>query len=139
MSEKLAAETIYSLLAAEWEKTGWPKFYQRDLTFHDKNYLHETGTQEFIWVTRECGTHIDALDTDILVKKEEHNWPSCMVRCYRKMGSENRYYYFTEGILTEVTADQAQTVAELAGGRAREAKHKARLAAPTYDYSERWY
>ena len=49
----------YSALLEESKRVGWPAFFQRDLTLHDRNSLAERDPSEsFAWVLRESGTHI---------------------------------------------------------------------------------
>lgn len=48
----------YDLLLAKSEEIGWPVHYKKDLTEIDKEVLEELKPEKFIWVVRECGTHL---------------------------------------------------------------------------------
>jgi len=115
----MTPEEIHAQLIAESERTSLPECYKNDLLVHDLTRLVETGSQEFIWVLRTCGTHLFTLD---YIKDTGGNRPAELVRSLYGFGdADQRWYYFTHGALREITHDQAVPIAEEAVARHREA------------------
>jgi hypothetical protein len=48
----------FDALVNESERQHQPTSYQRDLYYHDRNYLEETNPPVFGWMLRDMGTHI---------------------------------------------------------------------------------
>lgn len=52
-------EQKYILLLEADYKSGHPTYYKNDLINHDKHILQEQNPFQFLWMTRESGTHFD--------------------------------------------------------------------------------
>ena len=51
----------YQQLKEEAKSVGWPTYYRTDLTKHDRLALRKKDAPtSFVWILRECGTHIVA-------------------------------------------------------------------------------
>jgi len=49
----------YRAMKAKAEEVGWPRAFPTDLTKHDRMLLaRKDAPAEFVWVLRECGTHL---------------------------------------------------------------------------------
>lgn len=124
----METQQIHALLVTEGARLSLPEAYQRDLHVHDLNQLEESGTQEFIWVLRTCGTHIFELDT---FKDMAGNRPSDLMSCMKQTFSDNvrHFYHYKAGALREVTYEQGCTIATEAVFRLHEKQRLQRRAA----------
>jgi hypothetical protein len=103
---QFTADEIHSALVAEGTKQSLPTCYKNDLLVHDLAQLANTGTQEFIWVLRESGTHIITLDERI-----DGQPPHRFLKMLGTFADENRkWYHFHNGKLAEVTYDKALSI-----------------------------
>jgi hypothetical protein len=106
----MAPEAIHALLSAEAQQQALPIQYVRDLTVHDLNDLARTGTQEFIWVLRDCGTHLihlDVADIDGTMYSPERH----LAGVVQFSDKRQLYYVFRTGTLTACTPEEAQAFA----------------------------
>lgn len=103
---RLIPEAIHAILSAEASRQSLPQCYQRDLTVHDLNDLVRTGTQEFIWVLRDGGTHLIHLDVPTIDQIEYH--PEIhLAGVVQFCDSRQLYYIFRGGVLTPCTTEEA--------------------------------
>jgi hypothetical protein len=101
------ADEIHAILLSEAARVNLPEAYQRDLTFHDLNDLHESQTKHFIYVLRTSGTHIIRLDQG----RQQYS----VVSAIATFGDAAMHWYqFHAGRLEEITVDQAKRLASLA-------------------------
>jgi hypothetical protein len=126
-TEKLTPEAIYETLLAESQRKKLPESYATDLSAHDRRDLHETRTQDFIWVLRTNGTHLILLDaikeplppTASIVP----NHPTYTVRALKDTFNDNEkhWYHFSNGQLVPIDYNNALTLAEDAEEKVRAA------------------
>jgi hypothetical protein len=101
----LSPDAIHAILTAEAARVQLPKFYIRDLTFHDLNDLHESGTKHFVYVLRECGTHIVRLDQG----REQY---ACVTAIAGMANPESMHWYeFRNSELREISMEDAKRLA----------------------------
>ena len=90
-----------------------PEAYVTDL-YHDQHALANGQLDDFIWVVRDCGTHVIALQTDAYTGTAAGSWDSALQyfnaiqRTFTRQESWLYYIGNTKtGKLVNVTADAA--------------------------------
>ena len=102
-------EAIHSVLVAEAERQSLPKHYRDDLIVHDRAILENNETQRFLWVLRECGTHLIPLDMKEAKDQEQQRaWQRAVINNF---GERASYYVFENGKLRPITAERAGRMA----------------------------
>ena len=78
----MANQEAYWELKAEAKRFGFPKHYRTDLTKLDRGVLsRKTAPESFLWVLRECGTHLFPFKMERLVdwaKAVAQTWPDAL-------------------------------------------------------------
>lgn len=115
---RLSPEAIHAILSAEASRQCLPQCYHRDLTVHDLNDLARTGTQEFIWVLRDGGTHLIHLDVPT-IDQTEYQPESHLAGVVQFCDSRQLYYIFRNGKLAPCTVDEARARALRAASQLR--------------------
>lgn len=93
----------YIKLLEESVRTELPKFYKNDLLVHDKNIIAELGDNpRFLWVTRECGTHL------LPLANHKNLADSSWINACESMSGPNQWYLFENGELSAITVEQAR-------------------------------
>ena len=101
-------KAIHSVLVAEAEKQDLPKHYRDDLVVHDLAILADHKTQRFLWVLRECGTHLIPLDMETENERRiQRSWQLAVVNNF---GSRALFYSFKNGKLKPITAEDAKRI-----------------------------
>jgi len=101
----MTPQQIHEMLVAEGQRQDLPKHYKNDLLVHDLTTLSDTGTQKFIWVLRECGTHLHPLDSDQTKYpgRLDRQWIYAVLNQY---GGNALYYKFADGRLQSIPFDR---------------------------------
>jgi hypothetical protein len=100
---------IHVILIAEANRRNLPEAFQKDLLVHDVNRLQETGSQDFLWVLRTCGTDLFTLDDK---QKPGEVLRNLFWQKRSQFADEQvHFYHFQDGNLSEVTFEQAQHAA----------------------------
>jgi hypothetical protein len=114
----------YEAIAAKAEQIGWPIFYRRDLTAHDRARCAMLKPSDcFLWVLYELGTHIivaePSSDLDaVAIESTLVRLDKCMRPC--------RYFWWDAGELSELgDVEEACFVLE---GRVQEIRHRERAS-----------
>ena len=89
----------YDLLLAKSEEIGWHVHYKKDLTEIDKEALEELKPEKFIWVVRECGTHLlPLIESSTREKKLAITW----MRAAVSLHPEARGFLVANGRMKEI-------------------------------------
>lgn len=107
------AKTIHALLLAEGTRVNLPKYYTRDLTFHDLEELEASGMQHFLWCLRTCGTHLINLDPSVRRLGDASAY-TLAYACASFGDDEILWYVFTDGALVPVSKERALRLADQA-------------------------
>jgi hypothetical protein len=96
----------YHMIKAESKRLGLPKFYKEDLTKHDLNVLRcKDSEQSFVWVVRECGTHIWFYKKDEKQKEFSVSWAKAVLN--QHPNAHVYLFLFGPNTLTKISHDAA--------------------------------
>ena len=105
----MTPQNIHAILSAESVRTGLPQFYKNDVVVHDLNQLIESPTEDFIWVLRTCGSHL----VDLTIPRKFGSAYN-LVTAIGSSFDGHVWYHFKDGILTEITFEEAKKLATMA-------------------------
>ena len=95
----------YHMIKAESKRLGLPKFYTEDLTKHDLNILRSKDSEKsFVWVVRECGTHLWFYKPDAKQREFSVNWAKAVLS--QHPGAKAYFFDYGRKTLLPVTHEQ---------------------------------
>lgn len=100
----------WNALKAEAAHKGLPKHYADDLNVHDFAAVNKYGSDKpFLWVLRECGTHLLPLDKEQYGSSSAKEWAEAIA----KVWGNGSFWYLWNGMnLNAVTLTEAIQLAK---------------------------
>lgn len=99
---------IHEILITEANSKSLPEVFTTDVQVHDLTTLRESGTQDFIWILRTCGSQLVTLDSKVGMSIGAARY---LETCAKSRDDQMLYYHFRGGQLTPVTLEQAKDIA----------------------------
>lgn len=85
---------------------GLPEVFFRDLYYHDRRTLEREKWTHFIWMVRPTGTELIPMNGEYLAGEYPKRVSSAWVQ-HRQI---HRYFWYNEGLIREITPQEALTV-----------------------------
>jgi hypothetical protein len=116
----MKASEIHAILMAESNRAELPTAYRNDVIVHDLTTLETTGSQHFLWVLRESGSHLITLDVPL--EGARVTAASYLLAVGRAYASQPHLYYHFDGGLSPVSYAEAEQIAIKFGSNKRPAQ-----------------
>lgn len=110
--DRAIAQLRWDLLVEKSKEIGWPEAYQQDLTIHDQNTLLESPHCDYVWLLRECGTHLYPTQCETTgerdyCRKVIRYWDGNHNLNYNDGKPMARYFHVVGFKMKEITAKEA--------------------------------